>query len=341
MSQPAFTNKDYIRESSNAIGSWFLAYKKLKQDTLIQFIIKKKSATNISSFDFDHSLHDGMSCLSHLSQKENFEISQIKKDSDSQQFKFFDHSFYLYFKQTLLFLYYARKRKFNIWGVKYSYQFKNETHEANQKKQIFNITTTELNEVIHFCKSNNVNLNAYLLYCLNQTIKNHFNITQETNWWMPVNFRSEFKLFQNISLDSEQLNCVSNFTITIKNQDSVQAVYQNIKASLKNKLHWGVWAWQRLALYLSENMIVSLCKDQLRNNFYVGTFTNLGQWQSKTEFDEFYFFVNTLPSHPIGASAIQINDTLYLGLKFHSCLLMTIDETLAISQKWKNTILRK
>ena len=333
--------EDYIRQSSNSIGSWFLAYKSLHQNTAINFKIKRKDALSILFFSYDHSQYDGLSCLNDISQKEKIELCQSKDNSNLPEFKFFGQSFYLYLKQILLFLYYARKRKINIWKTQYSYDLNSENDETDQKSQCLQISDTELAEIISFCKPNHINLNTHLLYSLNLTLKNHFNIIQDTNWWIPVNFRSEFQPISKTALDSTPLNCVSNFTLTIKNQDSAQDIFQNMKSALKNKLHWGVWAWQRLPLYLPKSIILAICKSQLNNNFYAGTFTNLGQWQSNTQFDEFYVFANTLPSHPVGASAIQINNTLYLGLKFHSCLLVNDDDTKIIAQNWKKQILQK
>lgn len=337
----AFVLQDYIHQSSNAIGSWFLAYKDLGQSTFIKFKIKQKDAPTNSFHEYDHCQHDGISCLNHLSQKEKFELSQCKTNSQLHEFHFFDQALYLYLKQILLFPYYARKRKFNIWKTKYLFNLNSESKETNQKKECLQISSDELNEVISFCKSSHINLNTHLLYSLNSTIKNHFKITRETSWWIPVNFRNEFQSFDKAMPNSSSLNCVSNFTLTIKKNDSAQDVFNNIKVALKNKWHWGVWAWQRLPLYLSKNMVTALCKAQLQNNFYAGTFTNLGQWQSSTQFDEFYVFANTLPSHPVGASAIQLNNTLYLGLQFHSCLLISDDEIKIIAENWKKQLLQK
>jgi len=333
--------EDYIRKSSSAIGSWFLAYKELGQNTFISFRIKKKDNLTHSIYNYDHSQHDGISCLNHLSQNEKFELYQNKNHTKLYKFKFFGQSLCLYLSQTFLFPYYARKRKFNIWKTKYSYNLNNKSDETNPKSNCFKISSNELNEIISFCKSSQINLNAHLLYCLNLAVRNYFKIIQETSWWIPVNFRSEFQSLDQTILNSASLNCVSNFTLTIQEKDTAKNVFQNMKNSLKNKLHWGVWAWQRIPLFLPKNIILALSKSQLKNNFYAGTFTNLGKWQSNTQFDEFYIFANTLPSHPIGASAIQINNTIYLGLQFHSCLLVSDDEIKIITENWKTLILKK
>jgi len=316
-----------VEYSSKAISKWFECYEKLGESSDIGFNIEAiESASPFLHFKghVSHIRGDGSSALFELSKKMNFDLTHVSTKTPLSR-----TSLTTYIKQIFLFFYYARKRTVNIW-------MKNHT-SANQPQSLQNtaevkFTYEEFYQLKKKLAENQLSLNAFLITTLDQTIREYFNIKSETAWWIPVNFRAELGIDNNDKTING--NLVSNFTLEIKENDTPHIVKQKISLALKQKRHWGVWFWQKIPHYLPEKIILKIAQHQISDNYYLGTFTNLGSWSSSSEFNKFYIYATTLKSHPIGASAIVVNDELYIALNINTSLNLSSNDISNIFEIW-------
>lgn len=308
--------KDYV-------GQWFEIYRRLDEPTDILFEIEKNGHKEI--YRFPHEKTDGVAALFSLAKQLNWQIQNSYQSKSLKKISFFK-----YFYNCFLFLYWTKTRTQKIWTFDIE-----KTHDSKLLGSSFCFDEpTTLNLSLTDKKKS---LNTVLFHSLNSVLAEafHFDVSLKS-WWMPVNMRPDLGLDTN---DSQlQKNYVSNFTIDVNHLMSVEDYQKLITHHLKQQRHWATWWWQHLGKYVSESLLEKIALDNLNKNNYVGAFSNLGEWTSSEHDSVVGFYVNPLRSHPIGASAIIWNGRLKISLRFYPTFPISEQQVESILKNWVQKI---
>jgi hypothetical protein len=312
----------------DAAGIWFKAFKQLNEPTDIRVDIESCDQQIKSTLSYSHIDGDGSSVLFDLSKKFKLNLKNTAADKKTPEI-----SLALYIKQILFFNYYSKKRSKNIWPFKIKKSNIMPTLQSH-----IHIDKNLLSELKLQLVKNQTTINSHLLMALDQTVRHFYKIKSETTTWMiPVNFRNELGI--DLNDHSKSGNYVSNFNIDIQATDSTKSVQSQISQSLKHKKHWGTWFWQNISLYVPYSFILNITSKRFENNFCTGIFTNLGSWASTQKIEKLVIYANPIISNPIGASCIEVNNELHLGLRVYPTFPITQNELNQFSDFWKDLIL--
>lgn len=306
------------------VGQWFEIYRRHNEpaDILFEIIQDGKSEW----IAFPHEKADGAGALFTIAEQRNWMISVATGKSLNSTIPFLQ-----YLKNIVLFLYWTKPRKMNFWP----FGFK-KTNQATTIQSSIHFSKNELIQLKEAAKKQNVSLNTLLFFCLQNTVSDHFDLKADRySWWIPVNMRADLGL--NPNDPTLKKNYVSNFTIDISPKDTLGDFQKLITKSLKQKKHWGTWFWQHLGKYFPESVVEKIALDQMKSNYYVGAFTNLGEWTCSAK-NRLTVFANALLSHPIGAAAIIWNEELNLSIRVYPTFPIIDEELENLIQSWKKKI---
>lgn len=270
----------------------------------MSFDLIKKNKEGVKTLSFNHLTYDGVSALTeHLAslpgEHKIPELNYTKPPS--------------FFKRLLL---------LTRWWCSVAYwPFYRPKGEA-RGEHLFD------SRVIHLV--NEKNLNARILKGLHEALG-----TQKTTLWMlPVS------LHENIHLGMAPLNNVSFIDVKVKTTDTAQDVKAKIHRELKLKSYWGT-------IY-SMSVTRILGKEKFKKAFpyfrfflkRTGTFTNLGKWEvaGLSEHESWGIKATVVPLNPLGASALQVNNLLTLGLQTHPSLGLDKDDLKHILDQWQKAV---
>lgn len=309
--------------SFDPVSSWFVSFRNLGEPSDIFIDIQSKELNLNERVLYPHSQGDGFSCLHYCSRKFNFQLkTKVSKNSQSI-FKSLCFSVIHFFS----FFYYSRKRPHKVLPLQI-----NKAHSTDTPCISFEISEGELKEI----KNKVPSLNTHFVNSLNQTISQHFNINKPMVWLIPVNMRSDLNLDSNKYLER---NLVSSLYLQLSPQITLSETHNLLSQALKQKQYWGTWYWQKLPLFLPQNIIDQITKDRLFNNYYVGTFTNLGQWESSQNFEKLLVYANPVLNLPIACSHLKINQNHFFGMRIYPGLELSSAEMEVLSTNWKKNIL--
>lgn len=304
-------------------GIWFEAFKALGEPSDILFSFKIADENKSIKHLYSHSRGDATAAMSELAEVYGLSLKKVSEKNVPAAVSFFN-----YLKQILLFNYHARPRRQKLWPFSIAKTAMTETPYV-----YFVINKDELSSLKERLKLQNISLNTYLLFTLNQATRSYLKpIRKDLTWIIPVNFRSELGL-----PPDAPGNQAANFTCVIQNENP-QQLQNKISYLLKSKRHWGVWFWQNAARGIPFFLVKHVTKARLHPNYNAGVFTNLGVWQSPTEFSHFTFFANPIMSHPIVGSSLELNGQLTLGLRIYPTFPLSQQQLQDYLQAWKNSI---
>lgn len=283
----------------DCIAQWFRIYRKAAEPVDIYFTILQNGKTEL--IRFPHEQADGAGALYSLAKTHGWQLETVQTTRPPV--------FLLkYFLNCILFLYWARSRPKNIWPFKLSKCADDNTLYAGHC-----FSEAETAALLQQCREINISLNTFLFYRLNRALEKNFEFSSALRaWWIPVNMRADLGV-----TSIETKNYVSNFTIDVSTDMSLQQYQQKMTAALKQQRHWGTWWWQQLGRFVPEKAIQHIALNGLTGTSYAGTFSNLGTWTCSESSANLNFFVNPLLSHPVGASAIIWNGRLNVGLRIY------------------------
>ncbi|MES2803817.1 MAG: hypothetical protein V4654_15090 [Bdellovibrionota bacterium] len=309
----------------DATGIWFEAFKALGEPSEILFDFKVKDQNHSEKLLYSHSQGDATAAIYEISSKYDFILSKVVEKTSPPPVKFLT-----YLKQILIFNYHARPRFKKLWPFAITACTTTETLYAH-----FVIDKHAVIELKSKLQHQKISLNTHLLHTLNLATRSYLKpVRKDLVWIVPVNFRRELGL----KTDAPG-NQAANFTCVIEDETALQ-LQQNISGLLKSKRHWGTWFWQNASIWMPFSLVKFFTKARLHPNYCAGVFTNLGDWQSPTEFSHFTFFANPILSHPIVASSLEMNGALTLGIRLYPSFPLTSQQLQGYLQTWKNNILR-
>jgi hypothetical protein len=159
--------------------------------------------------------------------------------------------------------------------------------------------------------------------------------TQETSLWMlPVS------LHQHISLGMKPQNNVSFIDVKVKTSDTSLDLKTKINHELKSGSYWGTIYSLIIPKLLGKSLLIKTFpyfRIFLKRS---GTFTNVGKWiVPSVEANESWGIKATVVSlNPLGASALQVNNQLTIGLQIHPSLGLPKHKLDRILDLWQSAL---
>lgn len=172
------------------------------------------------------------------------------------------------------------------------------------------------------------NLNARILLALHQA----FETRKNTLWMLPVSLHPKLKL------GMPPQNNVSFIDVKITSEDYELSVRKKISQQLKQKVYWGTIYSMLIPKLLGKTIFIRIFPYFHWFLHRTGTFTNLGKWEIENLHEAWGIRATVVPLNPVGASALQINSELTLGLQLHPCLKLSRAELNQILDRWQSLL---
>lgn len=172
------------------------------------------------------------------------------------------------------------------------------------------------------------NLNARILAALHQA----FETKEATLWMIPVS------LHQKIELGMKPQNKVSFIDVKVKSTDSSLDLKTKINHELKNGSYWGTIYSMMIPKLLGKKLFITVFPYFRLFLKRTGTFTNVGKWvvPSIDENESWGIKATVVSLNPLGASALQVNNKLTIGLQIHSSLGLSEAQLNRILDLWQS-----
>lgn len=187
-------------------------------------------------------------------------------------------------------------------------------------------------QVRRVCRMAGVTVNSFLLKHLTKAIRPFLeDQAAVVPWMVPVNLRG--KLVRN----RDTANFSSYVGVRIKSYETPHDVHRNIYAALGRREHWANWYACYTGVVMSEAMRKFLItKEWALSQWNLGSFSNLGDWDSEKEITQpgclgdWLFSPPVLRCQLVGAGCVTFQNRLSLTIQAHQEL--TTEP--AITRQW-------
>jgi len=198
----------------------------------------------------------------------------------------------------------------------------------------------ETSEIKRISSDAMVTVNSLLLKHLDFSVRPSLaNPTESIPWMVPVNLRGL------VEQNTDTGNHSSYIAIKIGPQDRVQDVHRRIYNKIQRDEHWANWKAYEITSSLSESRKQNLIDtNRAMLQWNVGSFSNLGVWDSECEIEDEYFATAWLFAPPvlrcqmIGAGCITVQGRLGVMLHAHPALTTSQEIIDAWVQTWVKQI---
>lgn len=191
----------------------------------------------------------------------------------------------------------------------------------NHRLIYFNIFSAEETlSIENYCKLNQFSVNAFLMNISSKVLLKELSINTEGSWTLPVNLRPLLKR------ENLKSNHSSGILVNIQKDDTPQITHNNIRTSLKNKEHWGIWWIHQIGKYIGYNAMRFISNQNAKKYFIIGSFSNLSTW----DLPPGHIWVGGAPgskNFPLSVMLMKANERLSLSLKIHPFVLKDLDRT--------------
>ncbi len=269
----------------------------------MSFDLVKKNEDEIKIYHFDHRFYDGMSAMcEHLNQnyKENVKTLPEVRIIPSPSF----------FRRLYL---------LTRWWMKMAYRSYYVVRTKKYAKPQFDFRSIKVGK--------EKNLTAKISLALHRA----FNTSKPSLWMLPVS------VHEKVDLQMSPENKVSFIDLVICSEDTTASIQNKLEKELKLGTYWGTFLTMYAPQILGEKLFLKSLKYFAMALPRTGTLTNLGHWKiSGIDPDEVWAIKATVvPINPIGASVLQVNEQLSIGLQIHGCLGMSPEEHQLILDRWQ------
>lgn len=293
-------------------GKWFEVAKKRGENHIVSFgrgipdpnqngLVQKKEFHN-----FSHTEMDGISamnvCLQKLGQRSRFFPEMKNKEAPSGF-------------ENIHALRRALKRQS---GANADWALPNQALRSPSETAVLGFSADETSLILKTLPSQKTNLDGLLLSLLDTKARELLKDPNQTaKWLFPINMRGT-----SIAADTI-CNQVSFITLLSHTPWSARQIQDQIKQALQNSEHWANWNVCSMGKYFGNLGMSYLSKRSSKRNFWMGTFSNLGSWETDTFYKEWdpreVWFTSPpgSPNYPIGFVHCVFNGKLSLSLKLH------------------------
>jgi NRPS condensation-like uncharacterized protein len=198
-------------------------------------------------------------------------------------------------------------------------------------------TTTQIKRV---CRKKGFTVNSFLLKHLNKAIRPFLQDQSSiVPWMVPINMRGK------VIRDRDTANYTSYVGVKIASYETVDDVHAQIYKALGRGEHWANWYAYDVSRPLTKGMKkFMLQKDLAMSQWNIGSFSNLGDWDSEktiTQSDcegSWLFAPPVLRCQLVGAGCVTYQNRLTLTIQAHSDLTNSSAVPRAWIQTWVKEI---
>lgn len=300
--------KDYIGiifEIDDELGEFpYIAYGKLD-----------KSSDKRIWYYLPHSRYDGIGGLVYLLQQHGYTIDNLPEIQENTHPSILT-KFLLFLRQFR-----ADRLQLVIDPIKWKqYDASKALQGAMSSICWYIFDKKETESIILAAKSNQITVNTFLLWTLNEATKQTLlqSSTKENaaTWLMPVNMRGL------IDLGDPYANHSISVRVEIAADNSVKKLHDNINEIIRiKKNYWAYWWRVQLMKFIGVNGMKRLMiKNQLPIRNIFGAFSNLGIWppiKENTKEEDWLFSPPAFSTYPITAGCMTWYGKLSLTLQIH------------------------
>jgi hypothetical protein len=309
MTTPSFLRKRFYEK--DWVGVWYqLAKKEAGTNDLISFFkIDSGGSVILDKIDISHAITDGLGGFTQVLERQKIKLKQIPKAKTKKISGVFK-------KMKLLY----RHRHIGQYVKTPWKEFHSDQKVFDRPSDIaFQVLSVEESQKLESrAQFFGGSVNALLIKSLSQIISENFftDLCERSVWLFPVNMRHDH------SLRPFSMNNSSAIAVSVKSQDSVVDVHDQIRQSLKSQKHWVVWWSLNMGVLTGESYMKKVSARRRERNFCMGTFSNLGEFETINPTPDFLwtFLPPGTPNFPMSFSLLKWNKKWVLGLKKHPCL---------------------
>ena len=190
------------------------------------------------------------------------------------------------------------------------------------------------------CRKAGVTVNSFLLKNLTKAVRPFLEDQASVIPWMiPVNLRGK------ITRSSDTANYSSYIGVKVRSYETVYDIHQHIYEALGRKEHWANWYAYQMGRFTTHGLRKFLiAKELAMSQWNLGSFSNLGNWDSEKEITQagcqgkWLFCPPVLRCQLIGAGCVTFQNQLSLMIQAHPEL--TTDSTICNGwmQNWVKEI---
>ncbi|MGC9941215.1 MAG: hypothetical protein ABSE48_05230 [Verrucomicrobiota bacterium] len=190
------------------------------------------------------------------------------------------------------------------------------------------------------CRKAGVTVNSFLLKNLTKAIRPFLEDQSSVIPWMiPVNLRG--KLIR----DRDTSNFSSYVGVRVRSYETVYDIHRSIYEALGRKEHWANWYAYQLGRLTTNGMRKYLIEKELAmSQWNLGSFSNLGNWDSEKEFTpadcrgNWLFCPPVLRCQLIGAGCITFQNQMSLMIQAHPELTTNSEICASWTKNWVKEI---
>lgn len=308
-----FNPKDFDRykDEIDWFGLWYKIMRERGDNDEPTFGRLNLVSKNVDWFRFSHSYMDGVGVLNYLYEKRGIKLSKFPDLKENHAPSFFEY--------IIAFI----KLIFHKKGPKVSWIEKNFNYQhTNVHRLSFDLLSIEETAKIEsVAKIKKVSVCALLMDISSRVLLRELSHNQAGTWTLPVNLRPVLKRKNYNSNHSSGI--LIPFDLKV---DNAQSINQNIKNSLKNKVHWCVWQAHQIGKIVGITGMRLLSNNSANKTFMLGSFSYFGKW----ELPENDIWVGGPPgskNFPISIMVMIANKHLSFSLKIHPFILQNQEKT--------------
>jgi hypothetical protein len=174
-------------------------------------------------------------------------------------------------------------------------------------------------QIRRVCRKAGVTVNSFLLKNLTKAIRPFLeDHSSMVPWMIPVNLRGK------VAGERDTANFSSYVGVQVQSYETVHDIHKNIYAALAQKEHWANWYAYQLGNLTTHEMRKHLIeKGWATSQWYIGGFSNLGDWDSEKEITQndclgsWLFAPPVLRLQRIGAGCVTFQNQLSLLIQTH------------------------
>lgn len=311
------------------IGKWYKIARENGGNTIASLGYKNLQTGEVTWNHFFHEKQDGLGGLFRWWKEENIAEIAPPEMKKIDRPKLWQIPYYFY--QGL----FAAKASQVSWK-----EIHDRPAPSPDETKFLELNPEEYSQVKQNSKNSGVGLNAFLLSHLNRILLRELGDEDISGHWLfPVNMRGGVKkadMYGNLS---------SAVMIKANRQSKSKEIHQQIKSNLKKKQHWSFWYTYHIGLLIGEKKMRDVSKKSLKKSFYLGTFSNMGEWSSEKlglnlpEPRIYLCAAPGTPNYPLTCSLISFDGYLTMTLKVHPSICPDQNRIHEFIREFKKSIL--
>jgi hypothetical protein len=191
-------------------------------------------------------------------------------------------------------------------------------------------------QIRRVCRKNRLTVNSFLLKHLTKAIRPFLeDESSVVPWMVPVNMRGK------VAGERDTANFTSYVSAKVRTYETVRDVHRNIYGALGRGEHWANWYAYKAARVSSLGLKRLLLKKGLAmSQWYLGSFSNLGDWDAEKTITQpdcrggWLFSPPVLRCQLVGAGCVTFQNRLSLTIQAHPELTTNPAVPTAWLQNW-------